>query len=100
MVDNDLGFQQLETKCPSQTKTFLFISNDKKVAGCLIAEHIQEVSKTSAWVGAVLLPSPPVLVECRSILYRAQWEHFPSSHKYRDITVDCLLSLSQYNTSN
>eukprot|EP00063_Salmo_salar_P061453 XP_014036288.1 PREDICTED: titin-like isoform X3 [Salmo salar] len=42
MVDNDLGFQQLETKCPSQTKTFLFISNDKKVAGCLIAEHIQE----------------------------------------------------------
>lgn len=44
MVDNDLGFQQVETKCPSQTKTFLFISNDKKVAGCLITEHIQEVS--------------------------------------------------------
>ena len=43
MVDNDLGFQQVETKCPSQTKTFLFISNDKKVGGCLIAEHIQEV---------------------------------------------------------
>uniref|UniRef100_A0A3Q3R0U5 N-acetyltransferase ESCO zinc-finger domain-containing protein n=1 Tax=Monopterus albus TaxID=43700 RepID=A0A3Q3R0U5_MONAL len=43
MVDYDLGFQQVETKCPSQTKTFLFISNDKKVAGCLIAEHIQEV---------------------------------------------------------
>ncbi|XP_016327436.1 N-acetyltransferase ESCO1-like isoform X1 [Sinocyclocheilus anshuiensis] len=42
MVDNDLGFQQVETKVPSQTKTFLFISNDKKVAGCLIAEHIQE----------------------------------------------------------
>ncbi|XP_041924131.1 N-acetyltransferase ESCO1 [Alosa sapidissima] len=42
MVDNDLGFQQVETKCPSQTKTFLFISSDKKVAGCLIAEHIQE----------------------------------------------------------
>ncbi|KAI7792441.1 N-acetyltransferase ESCO1 [Triplophysa rosa] len=42
MVDNDLGFQQVKTKVPSQTKTFLFISNDKKVAGCLIAEHIQE----------------------------------------------------------
>ncbi|AWP17100.1 putative microtubule-associated protein futsch-like [Scophthalmus maximus] len=42
MVDNDLGFQQVETKSPSQTKTFLFISNDKKVAGCLIAEHIQK----------------------------------------------------------
>lgn len=44
MVDSDLGFQQVETKCPSKTKTFLFISNDKKVGGCLIAEHIQEVS--------------------------------------------------------
>lgn len=43
MVDSDLGFQQVETKCPSKTKTFLFISNDKKVGGCLIAEHIQEV---------------------------------------------------------
>lgn len=42
MVDNDLGFQQVESKCPSKTKTFLFISNDKKVAGCLIAEHINE----------------------------------------------------------
>ncbi|XP_061093223.1 N-acetyltransferase ESCO1 isoform X2 [Conger conger] len=42
MVDRDLGFQQVDTKCPSQTKTFLFISNDKKVVGCLIAEHIQE----------------------------------------------------------
>ncbi|KAM6977630.1 uncharacterized protein esco1 [Aplochiton taeniatus] len=42
MVDNDLGFQQVKNQCPSQTKTFLFISNDKKVAGCLIAEHIQE----------------------------------------------------------
>lgn len=47
MVDNDLGFQQVETKCPSQTKTFLFISNDKKVGGCLIAEHIQEVRDCS-----------------------------------------------------
>uniref|UniRef100_A0A8C6UW03 N-acetyltransferase ESCO acetyl-transferase domain-containing protein n=1 Tax=Neogobius melanostomus TaxID=47308 RepID=A0A8C6UW03_9GOBI len=42
MVDNDLGFQQVESKCPSKTKTFLFISSDKKVAGCLIAEHINE----------------------------------------------------------
>ncbi|MGH0145151.1 UNVERIFIED_CONTAM: hypothetical protein FKN15_025063 [Acipenser sinensis] len=45
MVDNDLGFQQVETKCPANTKTFLFISNDKKVTGCLIAEHIQEGSE-------------------------------------------------------
>ncbi|XP_019735441.1 vacuolar protein sorting-associated protein 41 homolog isoform X2 [Hippocampus comes] len=42
MVDNDLGFQQVGTKSPALTKTFLFITNDKKVAGCLIAEHINE----------------------------------------------------------
>ncbi|XP_067835842.1 N-acetyltransferase ESCO1-like [Heptranchias perlo] len=41
VVDNDLGFQQAELKCPSRTKTLLFISNDRKVVGCLIAEHIQ-----------------------------------------------------------
>lgn len=46
MVDNDLGFQQVGTKSPAMTKTFLFITNDKKVAGCLIAEHINEVSLT------------------------------------------------------
>ncbi|XP_041045650.1 N-acetyltransferase ESCO1-like [Carcharodon carcharias] len=42
VVDNDLGFHQAELKCPSRTKTLLFISNDRKVVGCLIAEHIQQ----------------------------------------------------------
>ncbi|KAM4705545.1 N-acetyltransferase ESCO1 [Rhinophrynus dorsalis] len=41
MVDNDLGFQQAPLRLHSRTKTLLFISNDKKVVGCLIAEHIQ-----------------------------------------------------------
>ncbi|NP_001186001.1 establishment of sister chromatid cohesion N-acetyltransferase 1 L homeolog isoform X2 [Xenopus laevis] len=41
MVDNDLGFQQVPLRLHSRTKTLLFISSDKKVAGCLIAEHIQ-----------------------------------------------------------
>lgn len=47
MVDNDLGFQQTPLMCYSRTKTLLFISNDKKVIGCLIAEHIQWVSNWS-----------------------------------------------------
>ena len=47
MVDNDLGFQQAPLMCYSRTKTLLFISNDKKVVGCLIAEHIQWVSDFS-----------------------------------------------------
>ncbi|XP_053323442.1 N-acetyltransferase ESCO1 [Spea bombifrons] len=41
MVDNDLGFQQVPLRLHSRTKTLLFISNEKKVVGCLIAEHIQ-----------------------------------------------------------
>ncbi|CAH2284918.1 Hypothetical predicted protein [Pelobates cultripes] len=41
MVDSDLGFQQVPLRLHSRTKTLLFISNDKKVVGCLIAEHIQ-----------------------------------------------------------
>lgn len=52
MVDNDLGFQQAPLTC-SRTKTLLFISNDKKVIGCLIAEHIQWVSKL--WITIVLV---------------------------------------------
>ncbi|XP_073487551.1 N-acetyltransferase ESCO1-like [Aquarana catesbeiana] len=41
MVDNDLGFQQVPLRLHSRTKTLMFISSDKKVVGCLIAEHIQ-----------------------------------------------------------
>lgn len=41
MVDNDLGFQQVPLWLHSRTKTLMFISSDKKIAGCLIAEHIQ-----------------------------------------------------------
>ncbi|XP_043921311.1 N-acetyltransferase ESCO1 [Protopterus annectens] len=42
MVDNNLGFQQAPLRFPSKTKSLLFISNDKKVIGCLIAEHIHQ----------------------------------------------------------
>ncbi|XP_026110772.1 N-acetyltransferase ESCO1-like [Carassius auratus] len=65
MVDSDLGFQQVETKVPSQTKTFLFISNDKKVAGCLIAEHIQEGYR-------VIEESVPEGTEGEKVMYERQ----------------------------
>uniref|UniRef100_A0A8C4NAC6 N-acetyltransferase ESCO2 n=1 Tax=Eptatretus burgeri TaxID=7764 RepID=A0A8C4NAC6_EPTBU len=41
-VDNDLGFQKAVHCSTSHTKTFLFVTNDKKVSGCLIAEHINK----------------------------------------------------------
>ncbi|XP_047406266.1 N-acetyltransferase ESCO2 isoform X2 [Sciurus carolinensis] len=42
LVDHELGFQQVVPKCPNKTKTFLFISDEKKVVGCLIAEPIKQ----------------------------------------------------------
>jgi len=38
-----LGFQQVVPKYPNKTKTLLFISDEKKVVGCLIAEPIKQV---------------------------------------------------------
>uniref|UniRef100_A0A3Q2H660 Establishment of sister chromatid cohesion N-acetyltransferase 2 n=1 Tax=Equus caballus TaxID=9796 RepID=A0A3Q2H660_HORSE len=42
LVDNELGFQQVVPSCPNKTKTFLFISDEKRVVGCLIAEPIKQ----------------------------------------------------------
>ncbi|XP_036710249.1 N-acetyltransferase ESCO2 [Balaenoptera musculus] len=42
LVDYELGFQQVVPRCPNKTKTFLFISDEKKVVGCLIAEPIKQ----------------------------------------------------------
>ncbi|XP_036607750.1 N-acetyltransferase ESCO2 [Trichosurus vulpecula] len=42
LVDNELGFKQVVPNCPSKIKTFLYISDEKKVVGCLIAEPIKQ----------------------------------------------------------
>ncbi|MEE6511309.1 hypothetical protein FKM82_017791 [Ascaphus truei] len=42
LVDSELGFKQVILHCPSKTKTYLFVSNDKKIVGCLIAEPIKQ----------------------------------------------------------
>ncbi|XP_019491676.1 PREDICTED: N-acetyltransferase ESCO2 [Hipposideros armiger] len=42
LVDCELGFQQVVPRCPNKTKTFLFISDEKRVVGCLIAEPIKQ----------------------------------------------------------
>ncbi|XP_069742872.1 N-acetyltransferase ESCO2 isoform X2 [Narcine bancroftii] len=42
LVDYELGFQQVALNCPGQSKTYMFISNEKKIVGCLIAEHIKQ----------------------------------------------------------
>lgn len=42
LVDNELGFQQVVPRHADKTKTFLYISDEKKVVGCLIAERITQ----------------------------------------------------------
>ncbi|KAM5175319.1 N-acetyltransferase ESCO2 [Callospermophilus lateralis] len=42
LVDHELGFQQVVPKCPNKTKTFLFVSDEKRVVGCLVAEPIKQ----------------------------------------------------------
>ncbi|XP_053315686.1 N-acetyltransferase ESCO2 [Spea bombifrons] len=42
LVDSELGFQQISLSSPSQTKSYLFVSNEKKIVGCVIAEPVKQ----------------------------------------------------------
>ncbi|XP_030054531.1 N-acetyltransferase ESCO2 [Microcaecilia unicolor] len=42
LVDNELGFKQTTLSCPNKTVTYLYVSNEKKIVGCLIAEQIKQ----------------------------------------------------------
>ncbi|NXT90974.1 ESCO2 acetyltransferase, partial [Anhinga rufa] len=42
IVDNELGFKQVSLRCPAKTKMYLFVSNEKMVVGCLVAESIEK----------------------------------------------------------
>ncbi|XP_063771091.1 N-acetyltransferase ESCO2 [Pseudophryne corroboree] len=42
LVDQELGFQQTTLRSPSKTVTYLFVSGDRKIVGCLIAESISQ----------------------------------------------------------
>ncbi|XP_008119559.2 N-acetyltransferase ESCO2 isoform X1 [Anolis carolinensis] len=41
LVDSELGFKQVVLTCPTQIQTYLFVSNEKKIIGCLIAEPVR-----------------------------------------------------------
>lgn len=42
VADSELGFQQVALSRPSQAKTYLFISTERTVVGCLVAEPIRQ----------------------------------------------------------
>nr|XP_014343157.1 PREDICTED: N-acetyltransferase ESCO2 isoform X2 [Latimeria chalumnae] len=64
IVDNELGFKQVALSCPSKSKIYMFVSTEKKVVGCLIAEQIKQAFKVL---------SEPVLDE--SINHEIQEHH-------------------------
>ncbi|NXE29745.1 ESCO2 acetyltransferase, partial [Ardeotis kori] len=56
IVDNELGFKQVALSCPAKTKIYLFVSNEKMIVGCLVAESIKQAFRVLSEPGAV--PSP------------------------------------------
>ncbi|NXS47145.1 ESCO2 acetyltransferase, partial [Balaeniceps rex] len=52
IVDNELGFKQVSLSCPAKTKIYLFVSNEKMVVGCLVAESIKQAFRVLSEPGA------------------------------------------------
>ncbi|NXX60586.1 ESCO2 acetyltransferase, partial [Scopus umbretta] len=52
IVDNELGFKQISLSCPAKTKIYLFVSNEKMVVGCLVAESITQAFRVLSEPGA------------------------------------------------
>ncbi|NXF94046.1 ESCO2 acetyltransferase, partial [Eubucco bourcierii] len=57
IVDNELGFKQVLLSCPARAKIYLFVSSEKMIVGCLVAEQIKQAFRVLSESGAV--PSPP-----------------------------------------
>ncbi|XP_053106391.1 N-acetyltransferase ESCO2 isoform X2 [Hemicordylus capensis] len=55
LVDNELGFKQVVLTYPAQTQTYLFVSNERKIVGCLIAEPVRQAFR--------VLSEPPATLE-------------------------------------
>ncbi|XP_073529932.1 N-acetyltransferase ESCO2 [Phyllobates terribilis] len=48
LVDAELGFQQTSLNSPARARTYLYVTGDKKIAGCLIAEPIRQAFRVLA----------------------------------------------------
>ncbi|XP_061846409.1 N-acetyltransferase ESCO2 [Colius striatus] len=51
IVDNELGFKQVSLSCPAETKIYLFVSNEKMIVGCLVAESIKQAFRVLSEAG-------------------------------------------------
>ncbi|NXA39946.1 ESCO2 acetyltransferase, partial [Eudromia elegans] len=61
IVDNELGFKQVTLNCPAKTKMYLFVSNEKMIVGCLVAESIKQAFRVLSEPGAAQAAGQDVL---------------------------------------
>ncbi|NXX97071.1 ESCO2 acetyltransferase, partial [Centropus bengalensis] len=66
IVDNELGFKQVSLSCPAKTKIYLFVSNEKMIVGCLVAESIKQAFRVLSEPEAVPSPSKDALQHQRA----------------------------------
>ncbi|KAM9382254.1 N-acetyltransferase ESCO2 [Phaethornis superciliosus] len=66
IVDNELGFKQVALSCPAKTKIYLFVSNEKMIVGCLVAESIKQAFRVLSEPGAAPSPGQDVLQHHRA----------------------------------
>ncbi|XP_062926150.1 N-acetyltransferase ESCO2 isoform X1 [Mobula hypostoma] len=69
LVDYELGFQQTTLSSPGQSKTYMFVSNEKKIVGCLIAEHIKQAFRVLSEPADQKITENQVVFE-----YRRAWQ--------------------------
>lgn len=66
IVDNELGFKQVALSCPAKTKTYLFVSNEKMIVGCLVAESIKQAFRVLSEPSTVHSPEQDALQQHRA----------------------------------
>nr|XP_032657601.1 N-acetyltransferase ESCO2 isoform X2 [Chelonoidis abingdonii] len=66
LVDNELGFKQIVLSCPSKIKTYFFVSNERKIIGCLIAEQIKQAFRVLSEPHVSQSPNQDVLQHHRA----------------------------------
>ncbi|NWU94532.1 ESCO2 acetyltransferase, partial [Upupa epops] len=61
IVDNELGFKQVALSCPAKTKIYLFVSTERVIVGCVVAESIKQAFRVLSEPGTSSSSSPPSL---------------------------------------
>ncbi|KAL4649161.1 N-acetyltransferase ESCO2 isoform X1 [Arapaima gigas] len=52
LADSELGFQQVSLSCPSKAKTYLYVSQNRMIVGCVIAENIRQAFRVLDQTGS------------------------------------------------